>query len=260
MLQRIAHLFKAFVNLFVSDLERRNPEALLELEKENLRKQIVQYNEGLASHAALSERLMTQIKRLDYEEQDVRSKINANLQADNRDVAGQYALRLQELAQRQRDYRDQLQEAESTYRNLVAARDQAVGAARAKIEQIKVNINNMKLQKAMADMSETAAGMSSTLGSSSDTLNRLQHMVEEERDKAAGRARVAHDTLYSPTQTVHVKQVEQKALAEAALDEFLEQESLDKPEAKPSLTQQENTTEAEVVSPQYHTQTPPKAS
>ncbi len=40
------------------------PEALLELEKENLRKLIGRFNEGLISHAALSERLMTQVVRL----------------------------------------------------------------------------------------------------------------------------------------------------------------------------------------------------
>ena len=40
MLGRIANLFKAFLNMFVSSVERQNPEALLEVEKENLRKQI----------------------------------------------------------------------------------------------------------------------------------------------------------------------------------------------------------------------------
>ena len=47
---RISNLFKGFLSLFVSNLERKNPEALLELEKENLRKLIAQYNEGLAAH------------------------------------------------------------------------------------------------------------------------------------------------------------------------------------------------------------------
>ena len=40
MFGRIANLFKGFISLFVSGVERRNPEALLELEQENLRKQI----------------------------------------------------------------------------------------------------------------------------------------------------------------------------------------------------------------------------
>ena len=45
MFRRIANLIKGFFGLFVSGLEKRNPEALLEVEKENLRKQITKYNE-----------------------------------------------------------------------------------------------------------------------------------------------------------------------------------------------------------------------
>jgi phage shock protein A len=65
MFGRIANLFKGFFSLFISGVERRNPEALLELEQENLRKQIGQFNQGLASHAGLCERLMTQVKKLE---------------------------------------------------------------------------------------------------------------------------------------------------------------------------------------------------
>ncbi len=55
MIRRILNLFNGFIGLFVGGLEKRNPEALLEVEKENLRKQIAQYNQGLASHAGLCE-------------------------------------------------------------------------------------------------------------------------------------------------------------------------------------------------------------
>ena len=43
MLGRIANLFKGFLNVFIGSDERQNPEALLELEKENLRKQIANF-------------------------------------------------------------------------------------------------------------------------------------------------------------------------------------------------------------------------
>ena len=43
ILSRIANLFRGFMSLFVSGVERRNPEALLEVERENLRVQIAQY-------------------------------------------------------------------------------------------------------------------------------------------------------------------------------------------------------------------------
>src|SRR6185436_19954760 len=97
MFERIANLFRGFLSLFVSGLERRNPEALLEAEKENLREQIARYNQGLASHAGLCERLMTQVKRLETEDRDLRAKAAANLKAGNRDAAGQYALRLESV-------------------------------------------------------------------------------------------------------------------------------------------------------------------
>jgi len=44
MFRRIANLFRGFLSLFVSGMEKRNPEALLEVERENLRTQIARYN------------------------------------------------------------------------------------------------------------------------------------------------------------------------------------------------------------------------
>ena len=52
MFQRLVNLFRGFLGLFISGMEKSNPEALLEVEKENLREQISRYNDGLASHAA----------------------------------------------------------------------------------------------------------------------------------------------------------------------------------------------------------------
>ena len=72
MFTRLANLIRGFFGLFVSGAERRNPEALLEVEKENLRKQISNYNQGLAAHAGLSERLMTQIRKLEGQERELR--------------------------------------------------------------------------------------------------------------------------------------------------------------------------------------------
>ena len=71
MFRRIANLIRGFFGLFVSGMERANPEALLEVEQENLRKQIGQYNQGLAAHAGLAERLMSQVKKLEIDERDI---------------------------------------------------------------------------------------------------------------------------------------------------------------------------------------------
>lgn len=224
MWQRLSNLIRGFFGLFISGLEKQNPEALLEVETENLRKQIAQYNQGLASHAGLCESLMSQVRKLEGEERDLKAKTSANLRAGNRTAAAQYALRLQTVSRELEENRRQLEQAEATYKDLLKARDVAVSSARAKIESLKSSISDLKMKRAMAELTEMASGMISTIGGSGDTLDRLQTMVEEERTKAAGRARVAKDSM--DMSGVQLKESEQNALAEQALADFAAKEGI----------------------------------
>jgi hypothetical protein len=126
--------------------------------------------------------------------------------------------------------RTQLQQAEETYQNLIKARDVAVSSARAKIEGLKGAINDMRMNQAMAEIHEMSAGMVANLGGGGDTLNRLTEMVEEERNKAAGRARVARDAL--DMNEVKVKEAEMSALADQALADFAAREGIALPGAE----------------------------
>jgi phage shock protein A len=224
MFKRLANIIRGFFSLFVGGLEKQNPEALLEVEKENLRKQIANYNQGLASHAGLCERLISQVKRLEIEDQDLRTKTAALLRADNRNVAGQYALRLQTVERELAENRGQLEGAEKTYRELMSARDVAIKAAQKKIEDLKYALSDLKIKKATAELTEIASGMIRTIGGTGDTLDRLHSMIQEESDKAAGRVRVAKDSLN--TGEIHMKEAEQKALADQALADFAAKEGL----------------------------------
>lgn len=224
MFGRIANLLKAFLNVFVGSMERQNPEALLELEKENLRKQIGNFNQGLASHAGLAERLIGQVRKLEADENEFRAKTNAHLKAGNRAAAGQYALRLQTVERELAENRRQLEQAETTYQNMIKARDVAISSARAKIEGLRGAIADMRMNAAMAEMHEMAAGMISEIGGGGDTLNRLHEMVEEERQKAAGRARVAKDSI--DMTDVNIKETEMEALADQALADFAAREGV----------------------------------
>src|SRR5439155_1329308 len=154
MFQRLRRLLRGFFSLFVYDLERRNPQALLEVEKENLRKQIANYNDGLAAHAGLCERLMAQVRKLENDERDLRAKTTANLRAGNRDAAAQYALRLQTVERELAENRTQLGQADTTYRELLKARDVAIRAAQAKLEALKQSIDDLKIKRATAELTE----------------------------------------------------------------------------------------------------------
>jgi phage shock protein A len=224
MFSRIANLVKGFLSLFISGVERRNPEALLELEQENLRKQISNFNEGLATHAGLCERIMSQVRKLETEQKELRAKTSAHLRAGNRSAAGQYALRLQTIESQLEENRKQLEQAEATYKNLVKARDIAISTAKSKIDGLKGAINDMRMKQAIAEISEMASGMISDIGGSGDTLNRLHEMVEEERTKAAGRARIAKDSI--DMNDINVKEAEMTALADQALADFAAREGM----------------------------------
>jgi phage shock protein A len=224
MFRRLANLFRGFLGLFISGLEKRSPEALLEVEKENLREQIAKYNQGLASHAALCERLIAQVKKLENDERDLRAKTNAHLRAGNRDAAGQYAVQLQTVQHELEENRKQLAQAETTYRDLIKARDVSVRAAQAKIESLRFSLSDLKVKKATAELAQMASGMVSQIGGAGDTLDRLTKMVDEERQIAAGRARVARDSI--DTSTVDLKESEQKALADQALADFAAKEGI----------------------------------
>src|SRR5207248_5986769 len=181
-------------------------------------------NQGLAAHAALCERLMTRTRELEAEEASLKEKTAVHLRAGNRDVAGQYALRLQATSKELADNREQLKKAEETYANLVRARDEAVRAAEAKIDALRLSIDDMKAKKALAELNEMAAGMVTSVGGSGDTLDRLRAMVEEEKARAAGKARVAGAAL--PAGEADLKEAERKALADQALADFAAREGL----------------------------------
>jgi len=225
MFRRLSNLIKGFFGLFIGGLEKKNPLALLEVEKENLRKQIAEFNQALATHAALVERLIAQVRKLDAEENELRAKTKAMLKTGNRDAAAGTALKLQNVDKQHDEMASQLDAAEKRYKELIRARDVSVKTARDKIDKLRRGIDEMKVQKAMAELNEMAAGMVSEIGGSGDTLNRLEEIVEEERTKAAGRARVARDSM--DLGDIEVKEAEQKALADMALADFAAAEGIE---------------------------------
>ena len=224
MFSRIANLIKGFFSSLIGAAEKKNPEMLLENEKENLRKQITKFNQGLAGHAGLVEKLASQQRKLEKEEKELRDKTAANLRAGNRDLAAQFALKLKEIDGAHADIQAQAEEAEARYKELVKARDVSVREAKTRIEQLSRDLDGMKATKAMAELNEMASGMITSIGGSGDTLNRLEEMVEEERTRAAGRARVAKDQL--DFDGINAKASEQDALADLALAEFAAEQGI----------------------------------
>lgn len=232
MFSRIANLFRGFLSLFISGLERQNPKALIEAERENLRVQMARFNDNLANHAGFAERLLRQVKNLEAQERELASKAAANLKVGNRAAAGQYALQLKTVKEQLEENRRQLEAAEDTYKKLVKSRDVSVREAQEKIERLKRMMTETEMLEAQAQLQEMATGMISSIGGSGDTLNRVEEYLTERRDKAAGKARVAASSI--DTSKVELLEAEQQALAEAALGEFAAAYGIEAPAAEPA--------------------------
>ena len=238
MFQRLANLFRGVFGRFVSGLERSNPEALLENEKENLRQQIKNFNDGLVHHAALCERLVRQVRKLEKEEAMLSEKTRSLLRAGNRKAAADAALRLQTISRELAENRTQAEEAEKTFRDLVRARDSAVEGAKRKIEELRRGIDDMRIQESMAELNKMAAGLVTGLGDTGDTLARLEHMIEDQRSRAAGLSRVAKEAL--DMSDVEDRIAEQEASAEAALADFAAREGIELGGMPPAETEEES--------------------
>jgi phage shock protein A len=238
MWNRLRNLVRGFFSLFISGLEKANPRALIEAEKENLRHQIARFNDNLANHAAFVERLARQVKNLEGREKELAAKAAANLKVGNRAAAGQYALQLQTVKEQLGENQQQMDGADETYKKLVKTRDVALREAQQKIEVLKRMLTETEMMEAQAELQEMAQGMITTIGGSGDTISRVEEYLSERRDKAAGRARVAASTL--DTSEVELKEAEQEALADQALTEFAAAYGLEVPadaQAAPEKTE-----------------------
>lgn len=222
--KRMAKIWRAVVGSGLTNLEANHAEAMLDLEREELQRKVFQYNRGLAGHAGVCERLKAEIARLEKEREQLEPKLRSRLAAGEREAAGRHALRLEAIASELAQHSAQLVQTEATYRELVRAREMALVAARDKIESLKRSIGDLKVQEALAELTELAASMQGTIGLSDGTLERIRDRVDDRRNFAAGRVRVARESI--DTTEVREREAEQAVLAEAALRRYeVEQQS-----------------------------------
>lgn len=214
---RTWNVVHGLLSRLVSVFERRNPEALLEREQEKFRGLVSQFNSGLVTHATLAERLKSMVSGNEQKLAQISTRMQALIRAGDRKAAGRLALELQQIEAALASDRTKLEEAEAKYRYLVQARDTAAAETRAKLEQLRFQIGDLKVNRAMADLENMAAAMVGGIADPGDGINRLQDMVGEENDKARARARVANANFTATD--FAAREAELDALAEQALED-----------------------------------------
>ena len=205
MFARIGRLFSGFLSLFISGLEQKNPEALMEAARQEFRQKMTQYNLALAKMAGVAERLKTQVKGKAARAQDLERRVLANHAAGNMELAGTLARELQELKADLTVDTQELQEAQQEFQD--------------KIGRLEKQLSQVKIKEAQAEAATALSSVAFKVGDLGDTMRTVEEVLQKRYEVSAGKARVARDMV--DMTTVQEKESERKALEQAALAEFL---------------------------------------
>lgn len=219
LFSRLYNQIRGRFSLFFSSLEFRNPEVLLENAKEDLKSNRVRMQSGVASMAAVSERLRRQIADGERRKQDLEGRIMVMYNSGKEELAAELAGQLQEVEADLTENQTEFDHNESAYKEFVAACQTAEKETRKKIEKLTASLSKAKAKEAMADVSEMLSGSITQQSASLDNMQRLEEVVNEKLDKASGRVRAAQDS--SQFTDIKVRQQEAEVAKKAALANFL---------------------------------------
>ena len=216
---RLGRLVRGFFGLFISGLEERNPEALMDAAKQDFRNKMALYNSALARMAGIAERLKSQIKTKTIKASDLEKRILANHRAGNLELAGSLARELQELKTDLQHDTDELKDTEEAYQNNVRQAKLAQKEFEDKVRKLENQLSQVRVKEAQAEAASAMSNVAFKVGDLGDTMKTVEDVLSKRYEESAGKARVAKDMV--DTHALDEKESERKALEQNALAEFL---------------------------------------
>ena len=216
---RLGRLVRGFFGLFISGLEERNPEALMDAAKQEFRDKMALYNSALARMAGIAERLKSQIKTKTLKADDLTRRILANNRAGNLDLAGSLARELQELKGDMAHDTQELADTEEAYQNNLRQAKIAQKDFEDKVRRLESQLSQVKVKEAQAEAASAMSNVAFKVGDLGDTMKTVEDVLNKRYEVSAGKARVAKDMI--DTGALREKEAESKALEQNALAEFL---------------------------------------
>src|SRR5262247_2746016 len=216
---RLSRLIRGFFGLFISGLEERNPEALMEAARQDFRNKMTQYNLALAQMAGVAERLKNQIKGKTGRAQELERRVLANHHAGNMELAGALARELQELKVDLATDTSELQETENAYQNNLRQAKLTQKEFEDKVNRLQKQLSQVKIKEAQAEAAAALSSVAFNVGDLGDSMKTVEEVLAKRYERSAGKARVAADMV--DMAKVQEKENERKALEQAALAEFL---------------------------------------
>jgi len=175
MWRRLSRMFRSFFGFFISMGE--NPELILEQNIRDLNDQVPRMNESIAMVKANVTLLEKEEGKYQYEAADLTAKVKASIQAGRDDLAGSFAIRLEQLRSALGRTQGQLQTARAAFDKALAVKKAFLLEKERKTQEALGAIRDYRRaqwQKKVADSLEQfeVAGIS-------QTHDEMVHKIEE---------------------------------------------------------------------------------
>jgi phage shock protein A len=224
---RLGRLFRGLLGLFISGIEERNPEALMEAARQEFRDRMAQYNSALARMAGIAERLKIQVKNKSVRAQELERRILANHHAGNLELAGSLARELQELKTDLATDAQELTETEEAYQANLRQAKVSQREFEEKVRKLEKQLSQVQIKEAEAEAAAALSSAAFKAGDLGDTMKTVEDILAKRYEQSAGKARVARDIVNM--EAITEKENERKALEQSALADFLASQGIQAP-------------------------------
>jgi len=224
---RVGRLVRGFLSLFITSLEEKNPEALMEEARQEFRDKMAQYNLALARMAGVAERLKNQIKVKANKALDLERRVLANHSAGNMELAGSLARELQELKADLTVDTLELTDTEAAYQANLRQAKVTQKEFEDKVRHLEKQLSQVKIKEAQAEAAAALGNVAFKVGDLGDSMKAVDEVLAKRYEEAAGKARVAKDLV--DMNKLQEKEGERRALEQTALAEFLASQGIQTP-------------------------------
>lgn len=193
MIKRLFNLLFGWVNSILRFAESKNPEVLLNLEREKLRHKQVESFQQLSRLAGEVEALEQKNKEEDKELASLNKKITSLVKKGRESEALELSKEAAKIKERNLVTEQSLEEFSERYQELKEATDSYLEEARRHLDELQLDIEESKRAENLAEFDLMSSGILAKIGGSNDSLNRIKERIEERKKAAKGNARVARE-------------------------------------------------------------------
>jgi len=144
---------KIICSFFGLETSETPPETVIETGRQKLAGELARYNQSLAASISLREVLKGQIRTLESREAAFQSALELHLRSgSDEESGGETALRLESVRRELGELRPQLEEVETTSKNITAAREAALETARKQLEDLKGSVDAAQIHQALKEV------------------------------------------------------------------------------------------------------------